>query len=1559
MTTPTTNSISFSYPLSSGYIQVDAILYGTEWGYQIGAGVNLTYSFPGYSAYWSIASYGQNTGTGEPYVNFAPFSSDLQALAISAMASWSDVANINFTLVPDNNNSAGDIRFGISTSSSGGAAHAYGPGGFASSGDVWLDPNGIFPSNYLYETLIHELGHALGLKHSFEAVSFNSSILPNAVDGYEYTVMSYSAFPGLRGSLVSFNPTTPMMFDIAAIQYLYGANNNYKNGNDTYTFHQGQDYFQTIYDSGGVDTIACDASTQGAKIDLRPGGYGSYLGNDLVYSDATGAKLQYTTPDIFIYISTIIENAIGGSAGDTITGNQWDNELTGGGGDDAIDGGDGVDTAIYSGKKSDYSVTSLNSVVTVLDLRAGSPDGMDNLISIENIKFSDGTLLVSNLIDTTAPTVTTFSPADEATGIAIGSNIVLSFSEAIAKGTGNIILKTSAGAVVATYDAASSTNLSISGSTLTINPSADLGYSTGYSVEFAAGSIKDLAGNNYAGTTTYNFTTAAAPDTLAPTVSTFSPADEATAVAIGSNIVLSFSEAIAKGTGNIILKTAAGVVVATYDVASSANLSISGSTITVNPSADLGDSTAYSVEFAAGSIKDLAGNNYAGVTDYNFTTAESHKNLLPTGSVTISGPATQGQTLTAANTLADLDGLGTISYQWRSGGVAISGATASTYVLTQAEVGKAITVSASYTDLFNHAESVSSSATTAVAIVYDFEIANASVFRNINSGIQLSNGNIVFSYDREARAEYSMFNASGSDLIAIGRFSDIQTNVPAIVRATSDGGWVACWYQPYQNEGICIQRFDFKGDRIGNELFLHGLPLGGAAFIDTFDVLSNGTYLVTKLSDSLTGYLITPTGNLTSLNLQVVDGINRSDGYWHQGVTPLPQGGFDIVWTKEDSNSIYKAEFNPGGILSNVIKINSITDGALHLTSPVIAAADDFTVIYWAAFGSGFDIFGRKVGANGDVTGAEIHPNITTENYQFFPALTLLKDGGWIIGWTSYLEDGSGDGVYLRRYNSSGIAITGEIQISSHSIGEQDLLGLIALNNGGWIATYSSLGSPTVEDGVYAVRFNADGQKVEFNINNLPTGSVTISGTATQGQTLTASNTLGDIDGIGTITYQWKAGGSSIASETSNRLVLTEALVGKAIAVAATYTDGHGTVESRTSTASSVVVAFDPSFGFVELHNLTLTQNANNTTTVTFDVNFDSASISTSKITGAVIDLVYDYSKVSAAQVTNTTFVDPTFGTSVNVWGNVVSNLASTTSGTANGKIALTADLTTTVNPIIDTAGKAFGVTLIVDGLVKTFAIGLESVAAGGSTAINTADQVMHNVDVGFAQIAVAGAGKTVDMLAYSWNAHTLLSSVILTGDGHSATTGGSGVASFTAVTGTSLALSASLAISAAETAAVSQAVNLQDAIAILKMIVGLDVNGAGKALSPYQAYAADYDGNGKVELSDAIGVLKHVVGLDAPTPQWLFFNELDTTVPGKANLLPGSVPGLSADLSGSGSIHVGLVGVLRGDVDGSYAGAAGALDLDTDATHANYFTLLLAAHKELSPSQFGVYPYP
>ena len=144
------------------------------------------------------------------------------------------------------------------------------------------------------------------------------------------------------------------------------------------------------------------------------------------------------------------------------------------------------------------------------------------------------------------------------------------------------------------------------------------------------------------------------------------------------------------------------------------------------------------------------------------------------------------------------------------------------------------------------------------------------------------------------------------------------------------------------------------------------------------------------------------------------------------------------------------------------------------------------------------------------------------------------------------------------------------------------------------------------------------------------------------------------------------------------------------------------------------------------------------------------------------------------------------------------------------------------------------------------------------------------------------------------------------------------------------------LDIPSGELSATNNAVNLQDAIAILKMIVGLDVNGSGRALSPYQTIAADYDGKDGVGLPDAIAVLKHVVGLTAPDPSWVFFNE--------ANASPTAV---AATVGVDVASHVGLVGVLRGDVDGSFAGAVGATPLNE-----TYFDT-----HSLNHAQFGIYP--
>jgi hypothetical protein len=211
-----------------------------------------------------------------------------------------------------------------------------------------------------------------------------------------------------------------------------------------------------------------------------------------------------------------------------------------------------------------------------------------------------------------------------------------------------------------------------------------------------------------------------------------------------------------------------------------------------------------------------------------------------------------------------------------------------------------------------------------------------------------------------------------------------------------------------------------------------------------------------------------------------------------------------------------------------------------------------------------------------------------------------------------------------------------------------------------------------------------------------------------------------------------------------------------------------------------------------------------------------------------------------------------------------------------------------------------------------------------------------------------ANVGADLGVLAYSWKAHTLLDGVAISGGTHSGATNGSGALSFAGVTDTSLALTVARAIPDAEVAATDSAVNLQDAIAILKMIVGLEVNGANKPLSPYQTLAADFDGNGTVGLTDAIGVLKHVVGLPTTDPVWKFVNETDAT--------PTAMSTPDVNLSGAtGPVHVGLVGYLTGDVDGSFAGISGAVDLDT--TQPTYFDDLVAAsNNALNLAQFGIY---
>ncbi len=251
-------------------------------------------------------------------------------------------------------------------------------------------------------------------------------------------------------------------------------------------------------------------------------------------------------------------------------------------------------------------VTGTNVIAVEMHQRAANSD---------DLSFD---LQLTGLGDTNPPIVNTYSPVDNAINAASTSNLVLVFNENIQKGTGNILVK-EGGVITQTIDVIS-TAVTVAGNTVTINPS-DFSFGAAVNIEIAAGAFKDLSNNNYPGianTTTWNFTVLN-PDLTPPTVSSYSPIDNATNVASISNLVLIFNENIQKGTGNILVKEG-GVIMQTIDVSLDAVV-VSGNTVTIDPS-DFNLGTAVNIEIASGAFKDLANNDYAGINDattWNFT----------------------------------------------------------------------------------------------------------------------------------------------------------------------------------------------------------------------------------------------------------------------------------------------------------------------------------------------------------------------------------------------------------------------------------------------------------------------------------------------------------------------------------------------------------------------------------------------------------------------------------------------------------------------------------------------------------------------------------------------------------------------------------------------------------------------------------------------------------------------------------------------------------------------------------------------------------------------------
>ena len=405
--------------IASGNQLIDGVLIGQQWA---GGTIDYAYSLTSapYAAYTDtdLVDIAQNmtvlAAQQETVINFILDAETGPSVTLGfSVEGFTNLTVNNLGNVDDND---AHIRLGNTTSSQLNTARvADFPGDLITSnvsddGDVWFGPynNNVFlnpvAGNYAWATHIHEIGHALGLAHGH--TGFLSGALPSNYDAMEYSIMTYRSY--LNGPTNGYsNETwgyaqTFMMSDIAALQYMYGADFTANSGDTVYSWNPssgdtlidgvvainpgGNRIFATIWDGDGNDTYDLSAYTTDLQIDLSPGGFSLFSAVQQA-NLGSGNLAQGNIYNAWQYqgdARSLIENAIGGSGDDLFSGNAADNTLN---------GGLGIDTVSFDGE----------DMVTV-DLQAetatGSSIGSDNLISIENVSGTVfGDMLTGSNID--------------------------------------------------------------------------------------------------------------------------------------------------------------------------------------------------------------------------------------------------------------------------------------------------------------------------------------------------------------------------------------------------------------------------------------------------------------------------------------------------------------------------------------------------------------------------------------------------------------------------------------------------------------------------------------------------------------------------------------------------------------------------------------------------------------------------------------------------------------------------------------------------------------------------------------------------------------------------------------------------------------------------------------------------------------------------------------------------------------------------------------------------------------------------------------------------------
>jgi hypothetical protein len=357
----------------------------------------------------------------------------------------------------------------------------------------------------------------------------------------------------------------------------------------------------------------------------------------------------------------------------------------------------------------------------------------------------------------------------------------------------------------------------------------------------------------------------------------------------------------------------------------------------------------------------------------------------------------------------------------------------------------------------------------------------------------------------------------GNDIRVNTHTTDFQQS--ATVAALADGGFVITWASSLQDGsgyGIYGQRYAANGSAVGGEFKVNTetsddqnypsvAALADGGFVVTWssfgqDGSAEGVYGQRYAADGLA------TGGEFKVNTETLDDQAFSS------VAPLAGGGFVVTWTSSgqdgSGSGIYSQRYAANGSAAGgEFKVNAETLNDQYGSS-VAALADGGFVVTWTSYGedgSAEGVYGQRYSANGSAAGGEFRINTSTQDSQFVASVAALDGGGFVVTWSSNGRDGASYDIYGQRYAADGSPAGGEFQVNTRTANDQFSSSVAALADGGFVISWSSLGQDGDSSGMYGQRYAADGTPVgsEFRINQITTGAQTTQ-TTSDGYTIAA-----------------------------------------------------------------------------------------------------------------------------------------------------------------------------------------------------------------------------------------------------------------------------------------------------------------------------------------------------------------------------------------------------------------------------------------------------------------------